>query len=369
MIYMDIILNHFGGFKMPINSNTKKLDELKRRLSELPEFIFNYIQRYIKNTTSLNTKIAYCKDAKVFLEFLKTLPKFHNINDIKLFDTNHFKLLVKIDIEDYLLHLENYNITYDTVSGKNVTMSIQNDKQGKMRKLSSLRSLFDYLYSSELIEKDITQLVKMPKVSDKIKSKLSIDEVVVFLENIENGSGLSKKERQFHEVTKNRDIAIATTLLGTGIRVSELVNLNIRDINFRENHFKVTRKGQNEEIIYCNDEVISALRNYYEERIVIKGISGEHEQAFFLSTQKKRMDEKSVRNMIKKYTRKSGIIKNITPHSLRRTFGTNLYNEVGDVYLVAELLGHKSVETTKKHYAELNVERKRKALQQYKLRD
>ncbi len=354
---------------MPINSNTKKLDELKNRLSELPEFVFNFIQRYIKNTTSLNTKIAYCKDAKIFLEFLKTLSKFKDINNIKQFNINHIKELVKIDIEDYLLYLENYNVTYDTHTGKTVTLGIQNDKQGKMRKLSSLRSLFDYLYSSELIEKDITQLVKMPKISDKIKSKLSVDEVVLFLDTIEKGSGLSKKEKAFFDSTKTRDIAIATTLLGTGIRVSELVNLNINDINFKDSHFKVTRKGQNEEIIFCNDEVISILKKYYEERINTPGIAADHQPAFFLSSQKRRIDEKTVRNMIKKYSRKCGIIKNITPHALRRTFGTNLYNEVCDVYLVAELLGHKSVETTKKHYAELNVERKRRALKQYKLRD
>ena len=354
---------------MPINSNTKKLEELNKRLSELPEFIFNFIQRFIKNTTALNTKIAYCKDLKIFLQYLIILPKFKNISDIKIFNIEHVNLLEKIDIENYLLYLENYNVNYKTRTGKDVTLSIQNDKQGKMRKLSSLRSLFDYLYSSELIDKDISQLIKMPKLNDKIKSKLSVDEVVLLLETIEKGQGLTKKERTYHESTKIRDIAIATTLLGTGIRVSELVNLNINDISFKESHFKVTRKGQNEEIIFCNDEVINALRNYYNERINIKGVDVENQQAFLLSTQKKRIDEKSVRNLIKKYSKKCGIVKNITPHSLRRTFGTNIYNEVGDVYLVAELLGHKSVETTKKHYAELNVERKRRALKQYKLRD
>ena len=354
---------------MSINSNTKKLDELKNRLSELPEFIYNFIQRYVKNTTSLNTKIAYCKDSKIFLEFLKTLSKFSNIKDITQFSIENIKELKKVDIEDYLLYLENYNIIYNTRTGKNISLNIQNEKQGKMRKLSSLRSLFDYLYSSELIDKDITQLVKMPKLHDKIKSKLSVDEVVLLLDNIEKGNGLSEKEKIYYEATKIRDIAIATTLLGTGIRVSELVNVNLNDINFKENHFKVTRKGQNEEIIFCNDEVIKALKNYYEKRLSVTGVPVEHQQAYFLSSQKRRIDEKTVRNLVKKYSRKSGIIKNITPHSLRRTFGTNMYNEVGDVYLVAELLGHKSVETTKRHYAELNVERKRKALKDYKLRE
>jgi len=354
---------------MPINSNTKKIDELRLRLSELPDFVFNFVQRYIKNTTAMNTKIAYCKDSKKFLEFLKTLSKYKSVSTIKDFTLDHIKQLEKIDIEDYLLYLEDYSVSYTTKAGKDINLRVQNENYGKMRKLASLRSIFNYLFTSELIEKDITKLVRMPKISDKIKSKLSVDEVVTFLDTIEKGLGLTKKEKAFHEVTKIRDLAISTTLLGTGIRVSELVNLNINDINFKEAHFKVTRKGQNEEIIYCNDEVINAIRKYYEERIQIKGLSLEHENALFLSTQDRRMDEKSVRNMIKKYTKKCGIIKNITPHSLRRTFGTNLYNEVGDVYLVAELLGHKSVETTRKHYAELNIERKRKALKEFKLRD
>ena len=354
---------------MPINSNTKKLDELNARLNKLPKFIFDFVQRYIKNTTAINTKIAYCKDAKIFLNFLKTLSKFNFITDINQFNPDHMNELTKTDIEDYLLYLENYSVTYKSNSSKDVTLSIQNDKQGKMRKLASLRSLFDYLYSSELIDKDVTKLVRMPKINDKIKSRLSVDEVVEFLDTIESGSGLSKKEKQFFNSTRVRDIAIATTLLGTGIRVSELVNLNINDISFKDSHFKVTRKGQKEEIIYCNDEVIHALSEYYNERKMIEGVFLGDEQAFFLSSQKRRINEKSVRNMIKKFTQRCGIVKNITPHSLRRTFGTNLYNEVGDVYLVAELLGHKSVETTRKHYAELDVERKRIALKNYKLKD
>lgn len=357
------------GTSLNNNTNKKKLDELKTRLSELPDFFYNFVQRYIKNTTAINTKIAYCKDAKIFFEFLQTLPKFRNVNNLQDFTVSHINQLEKLDLEDYLLYLEDYNITYKSRTGKDISLNIQNDNHGKMRKLSSLRSLFDYLFSSELIDKDISKLVRMPKIRDQIKSKLSVDEVVIFLDAIDKGLGMTKKEKAFHESTKVRDVAIATTLLGTGIRVSELVNLNISDINFKENHFKVTRKGQNEEIIFCNDEVIKALSTYYEERKLINGLDAEQENAFFLSSQKRRIDEKSVRNMIKKYTKRCGIIKNITPHALRRTFGTNLYNEVGDVYLVAELLGHKSVETTKKHYAELNVERKRKALKNYKLRD
>jgi site-specific recombinase XerD len=354
---------------MAINTNTKKLDELNERLSELPRFVFDFVQRYIKNTTALNTKIAYCKDAKIFLEFLKTLPKFSEITNIKDFTIESMKQLEKTDIEDYLLYLEYYHIQYKTKTGKDVNLSIQNDKQGKMRKLSSLRSLFDYLFSAELIDKDVTKLVRMPKIPNKVKSRLTVDEVAVLLDSMEKGTNLTKKEKTYFEATKVRDIAITAVLVGTGIRVSELVNLNLQDINFKENQFKVTRKGEKEEIIYFNDEVGRALKEYYDRRLAIEGVDNEHCLALFLSTQKRRIDEKSVRNLVKKYVKRAGIIKTITPHGLRRTFGTNIYNEVGDVYLVAEMLGHKSVETTKKHYAELDIERKRQALKKYKLRD
>ena len=122
-------------------------------------------------------------------------------------------------------------------------------------------------------------------------------------------------------------------------------------------------------VVYFGDEVADALENYIEaDRKVITPLSG-HEQALFLSTQRKRMGVQAVENMVKKYARQVTPNKKITPHKLRSTYGTSLYKETGDIYLVADVLGHKDVNTTKKHYAAIDEDRRRQAANIVKLRE
>ena len=159
-----------------------------------------------------------------------------------------------------------------------------------------------------------------------------------------------------------------TLLLGTGIRVSECVGLNTDDIDFRNAGIHIFRKGGKEVIIYFGDEVEEALRMYQEERKRILP-ENSHEDAFFLSLQKKRISVRSVENLVKKYARTVTTLKNITPHKLRSTYGTSLYRETGDIYLVADVLGHSDVNTTRKHYAALEDSRRRSARNKVKLRE
>lgn len=159
-----------------------------------------------------------------------------------------------------------------------------------------------------------------------------------------------------------------TLLLGTGIRVSECVGLDINDVDFENNGIKILRKGGNEVIIYFGDEVREALQDYLEERKNVIAIDG-HNNALFLSMQKKRMSVKSVENLVKKYSRLVTKLKKITPHKLRSTYGTTLYQETGDIYLVADVLGHKDVNTTKKHYAAIEDSRRRGAAKVVRLRE
>ena len=121
-------------------------------------------------------------------------------------------------------------------------------------------------------------------------------------------------------------------------------------------------------MIYFGDEVEKALLDYLEERETITPIAG-HENALFYSTQRKRIGVQAVENMVKKYAREITTTKKITPHKLRSTYGTTLYKETGDIYLVADVLGHKDVNTTKKHYAAMDDERRRKAASAVKLRE
>ena len=155
--------------------------------------------------------------------------------------------------------------------------------------------------------------------------------------------------------------------LGTGIRVSECVGLNLNDVDFENNAFKITRKGGNQTILYFNDEVKIPLIAWIEERRLWLGEKS-NEPALFLSLQKKRICVRAVQKLVKKYSATASPLKKITPHKLRSTFGTSLYQETGDIYVVAEVLGHKDVNTTKKHYASMNDERKRNAANKVKLR-
>ena len=165
-----------------------------------------------------------------------------------------------------------------------------------------------------------------------------------------------------------RDVAILTLLLGTGIRVSECVGLDINDVNFKDGGIKVHRKGGYESIVYFGDEVESALKDYLEQRKQILPKDG-HEKALFLSLQNRRITVRAVENLVKKYAGLATSLKKITPHKLRSTYGTSLYRATGDIYLVADVLGHKDVNTTRKHYAAIEEDRRKSARNIVRLRE
>ena len=236
--------------------------------------------------------------------------------------------------------------------------------------MSALRSFYGYFFKRQIISKNPTLLVDMPKLHDKAIIRLDTDEVAMLLDYVDHGGdNLTGQRKAYYEKTKNRDLAILTLLLGTGIRVSECVGLDIQDVDFKNNGIKVTRKGGNEMVVYFGEEVENALKTYlYTTRKNTVPLPG-HENALFLSTQKKRMGIQAVENMVKKYAREVTPNKKITPHKLRSTYGTALYKETGDIYLVADVLGHKDVNTTKKHYAAIDENRRRQAAGAVKLRE
>lgn len=208
----------------------------------------------------------------------------------------------------------------------------------------------------------------MPKLHEKEIIRLDVDEVALLLDEVEQGDKLTDKQKNYHAKTKTRDLALLTLLLGTGIRVSECVGLNISDIDFKNGGIRIYRKGGKEVTVYFGTEVEDALLDYLEERDRIIPEQG-HEDALFLSLQRRRMAVRSVENLVKKYARTVAPLKPITPHKLRSTYGTNLYRETGDIYLVADVLGHSDVNTTKRHYAALEDERRRSARNKVRLRE
>lgn len=338
--------------------NTLKLREI---LKTLPPFAKDYF-RAVEPTTSARTRISYAYDIRVFFHFLMENNPIYRNYTIDQFTVQDLEKLEPVDIEEYQEYLKVYQNSEDK--------QITNTEKGLSRKMSALRSFYGYYFKHQVITKNPTLLVDMPKLHEKAIIRLDTDEVAALLDYIEHGGDeLTGQKKVYYEKNKNRDLAIITLLLGTGIRVSECVGLDIQDVDFKNNGIKVTRKGGNEMVVYFGEEVEHALKMYlYTARKTTAPLPG-HENALFLSTQRKRIGVQAVENLVKKYARQVTPNKKITPHKLRSTYGTSLYKETGDIYLVADVLGHKDVNTTKKHYAAIDENRRRQAAGAVKLRD
>lgn len=332
--------------------------KLRELLLKLPKFASEFF-RGIESTTASRTRIAYAYDLIVFFNWLKEVnPSLANI-DIHYIDISILDNLKAIDIEEYVSYIR-YYVKNGAEHG--------NKEKGIKRKLVALRTFYKYYYKKERIKNNPSVLVDTPKLHDKAIVRLEPEEVADLLDNIESGEGLTVTQNKYHEKTSVRDLAIVTLLLGTGIRVSECVGIDLNDIDFKTNGVKIHRKGGYETIVYFGDETEAALKNYLAEREKIEAADG-HKNAFFLSIQKKRISVRAVELLVKKYASLVTTMKKITPHKLRSTYGTSLYRETGDIYLVADVLGHKDVNTTKKHYAAIEEDRRRKAANIVKLRN
>lgn len=336
--------------------NTLKLREV---LKTLPSFTSEFF-RGISTTTSTSTRIKYAYDLRIFFQYLqKENPELAKI-PMDQMSVDVLDQVTALDLEEYTEYLKAYIGSQESYT--------TNGEKGLKRKLSALRTFYSYYFKKELIETNPTLLIDMPKLHEKEIIRLEPNEVAELLDFIEScGDGLSNHQRAYYEKTKERDFAIITLLLGTGIRVSECVGLDIEDVDFKNNGIKVLRKGGNEMFVYFGDEVAEALKKYIEVRAGITPVAG-HEHALFYSAQRKRINVKTVENLVKKYASQVTTTKKITPHKLRSTYGTTLYQETGDIYLVADVLGHKDVNTTKKHYAAMDDARRRQAATAVRLR-
>lgn len=349
------------------HENVEQTLQLKLRtlITQLPDSSRLFF-RGIEATTSIKTRVAYAFDLRIFFHFLTNEIDLFSSLSPKDFTAEYIEKITPLHIEQFLEYLTIYSLPHYKDSSSIITYS--NDNKGKARKLSTLRSFFKYLFKKRIISTNPPVLVDMPKSHEKPIVRLEVDEVVKLLDLVESGDNLTRTEKRYHKYTKKRDLALLVLLLGTGIRVSECVGLNISDFDFSIDGFKITRKGGNQEILYFSEEVANTLKQYLQERESITPKIG-HEDALFLSLQKKRISVSSVQKLVKKYTQKITPLKKISPHKLRSTYGTNLYRETGDIYIVADVLGHKDVNTTKKHYAAISDEQRRKAAKIIKLRE
>jgi len=332
---------------------------LRTLIKELPPFCTDFF-RGIEPQTSSRTRIAYAYDLKIFFDFLKkenpAIAKLE-VRDITL---SHLDQLHVTDLEEYMEYLK-YRF-----NEKN--QEVVNKERGIMRKIASLKSFYNYYYRKEKLKNNPAALVRSPKIHEKEIIRLDVDEVALLLDAVEGGEQLTEKQKAFHEKTKIRDLALLTLLLGTGIRVSECVGLDIHDVDFKNGGIRIHRKGGKEVTVYFGIEVEDALGEYMEQREKMIPEPGS-ENALFLSLQMKRLSVRSVENLVKKYAKIVTPLKKITPHKLRSTYGTTLYQETGDIYLVADVLGHSDINTTKKHYAAQDEARRRSARDKVRLRE
>ncbi|HEY8443454.1 MAG TPA: tyrosine-type recombinase/integrase [Clostridia bacterium] len=333
--------------------NTQKINELEK---ELPDFCSEFLLG-IEPRTSVLTRLNYAYDLKVFFEYVSQNVLNKEIKAITLDDLDK---ITQTDLEKYLAYLSYYK----DEEGKIHT----NKDYSRARRLASIRAMYKYFFNKDKIRANVAAKISFPKIHEKEIIRLEPNEVAEILDQSEYGDELSEHQKHFHSKTRYRDLAILTLFLGTGIRISELVGLNIEDIDFESNAFTVIRKGGNSTILYFSDEVAKALKKYLEQRLSIPDVPQE-ERALFLSMQNKRISVRAVQNLVTKYARIVSPLKKITPHKLRSTFGTELYRATGDIYIVADVLGHSDVNTTKKHYAAIDTDIRKSAVRKVVLRD
>ena len=342
-------------FKERDKETTRKLLGIRE---DLPEFCDEFFVGIEPQTTAL-TRLNYAYDLRIFFDYLvKRVPFFKLKKDPKNIELRDLEGINLIHLEAFIEYLSYYEF-----DGK----EFSNGERGKARKISTVRTFFKYFYNKDKLSQNIASKVKVPKQHDKDIIRLESREVDRILDAAEDSESMSQHQRKILLNTRARDVAILTLLLGTGIRVSELVGIDIEDVNFEDFSFVVTRKGGARVILYFSDEVAGYLYDYYALRVADE--STKDNPALFLSLQKKRITTRAVENIVKKYSQIATPLKHITPHKLRSTFGTQLYRNTGDIYVVADVLGHKDVNTTRRHYAAITDDIRKRASTKVSLYD
>lgn len=326
--------------------------KLKGLKQELPGYTYEFLDE--KAQRNPNTAVSYAYDLRTFLIYLQEFcpaAKDYDTKDIPLEILNNLSFQ---DINEYQKYLSAKDID---IVGKN---NLQNDISGIARRMSALRTFYNYLCEHDYITNDATAgaIRQRRNSDDHVITRLTADEVDLLLTRVKNGNLGDKHQQKMRQNTRYRDYAVLTLLLRTGIRVSECVSLDINDFNFDEKSMRVVRKGKKEQMLYFDEQTKEALLDYIDfERPSYT--HSDDEPALFLSSRKRRLSVRSIQDMVSKYSEATLINKKVSPHKMRSTYGTALYNKTGDIRLVADVLGHKDINTTAKHYANIEEEHRK----------
>ena len=274
-------------------------------------------QEYFKYLThvkgaSLHTIRNYSLDLEEFNKYLKEKEIQEEIENIN-----------KIHIRSYL----------GSIFSKNSSGTLA-------RKISTLRSFFKYLIKEGYIKTNPAKLVNIPKKKKFLPNVLTVDEIFNLLNLPDKNILLGLRDR-----------AILELLYGSGLRVSELVNLNISDVDINKNLILVKGKGKKERLIPMTDIAKNAILEYLDKRK-----SNIKTEPIFLNYKNTRLTTKSIGRIIEKYAKKMGLLRKVTPHSFRHSFATHLLNQGADLRSIQEMLGHASLTTTQK-YTKVSIDK------------
>ena len=333
-----------------------KCEEIQRKLPSFMRGFFAYLKGNVLPLTRLN----YLHDIRFFCRYLISetdLTSAEKMKDIKL---TEFQKIQAVDINIFIDYCREYTVEKD-----DVVMVYENSERTLARKKSSLSVLFKQLYRDGLLEENITDgfdPIRVPKAGEREIKALQDDEVMIMLDAVTSGTNLTDKERQFWEKTKKRDKAILILFLTYGLRLFELQQLNVSSFNFQRGEFRIYRKRAKESVMPLNRSVTEVVTDYIEnERADDETLEEEHRDALFLSLRGTRMTERSIRNLVKKYTsigmatsRDGGY----SPHKLRATAATSLIGRGNSIFDVQALLDHEQVTTTQLYAShKMNVKR------------
>ncbi len=310
--------------------NNKKIDEM---LNDMPEFIEYYYSNLIARGRSTNTIVDYLYEINLFLKYVQKITHKKSIHDVCV---NDLELLNQHNIESYIVR-----------SADGAMLSPSSIR----RKLSVLKPLYTYFIGNEMIKKNPTALSEGPKLKQHDVVKLSDSQVEALLRCIKNQNCSSEYAIKYNERMVSRDLAIIMTLLGTGMRISELVGLNISDLDTTDEnkcYMTIVRKGGDDDRVRVIEPVYRAICDYLEgsrPRLV----ESKKENALFVSTRGTRMSVNAIQKMLEKYCKKAGLPDYISPHKMRATFATKVYAETKDIYAIKDALHHSTIDTSK-HY-------------------
>lgn len=333
--------------------------ECEKLEKQLPRFMRGYFA-YLKGNVLPATRLAYLHDVLFFFNYLikeTDLTEAETPDKIKLSELDS---VIAVDVNMFIDYCRKYKVeTADSV------YMYENSSKSLARKKSSISVMFKQLYRDGLLSKNITDgfdPIRVPKPGEREIKALQDDEVMIMLDAVSTGVGLTDHERSYWQKTKKRDKAILIIFLTYGLRLSELQQLNISSFNFKRGEFIVYRKRGKESVMPLNNSVTAVLHDYIDnERENEANLAEEHKDALFLSLQGRRMTERQIRELVKKYTsialstsRRAGY----SPHKLRATAATSLIGRGNSIFDVAALLDHEQVTTTQLYAREkINVKR------------